>query len=310
MAVPVPALTRPPRLHQGDRVAVVSPSGPVSKHRLDAGAAILRGWGLDVAIAPHAADVHDRFEYLAGSDADRAADLESAWLDATVAAVLCARGGYGAQRMADLLDWSAMRAVPPKVFAGYSDITVLHEAFATQLGVATLHAPMVGGRPFISDERSARLLREVLFEPESALELTSPGAVTLVPGTACGVTVGGCVSLLATELGTPTARPGVDGGILLIEDVEEDRYRLDRTFTQLLRSGWLDGVAGIALGSWHDCEEGIHDLVLDRLGGLGVPIVGELGFGHGLSSITVPLGVPATLDATARTLRLEVPALV
>jgi muramoyltetrapeptide carboxypeptidase len=310
VAVPVPALTRPPRLQQGDRVAVVSPSGPVPKDRLDAGVAILRGWGLDVALAPHAVDVHDRFEYLAGTDADRAADLQSAWLDPTVAGVLCARGGYGSQRMADLLDWDAMRAVPPKVFAGYSDITALHEAFATQLGVATLHAPMVGGRPFISDERSARLLREVLFEPEAALELTSPGAVTLVPGTARGVTVGGCVSLLATELGTPTARPGVDGGILLIEDVEEDRYRLDRTFTQLLRSGWLDGVAGIALGSWHDCEEGIHDLVLDRLGGLGAPIVGELGFGHGLSSITVPLGVPATLDATARTLRLEAPALV
>lgn len=307
--MPVPVLTRPPRLRPGARVAVVSPSGPVPKDRLELGCAILREWGLEVMLAPHVTDVHDRFEYLSGADADRAADLQAAWMDPAVDGIFCARGGYGAQRMVDLLDWDAMRTAPPKVFAGYSDITALHEAFATQLGVATLHAPMVGGRPFVDDDRSAQLMRTVLFEPESALVLTSPGAVTLVPGTATGVTLGGCVSVLAAELGTPTARAGADGGLLVIEDVEEDRYRIDRILTQLLRSGWLDGVAGIALGSWHDCEDGVHDLVLDRLGSLGVPIVGELGFGHGPSSITVPLGVPATLDATARVLRLEIPAL-
>lgn len=302
-------LTRPPRLRSGDRVAVVAPSGPVSKNRLDAGCAVLRDWGLDVVPAPHVTDAHDRFEYLAGTDADRAADLQQAWLDPSVAGIFCARGGYGAHRMVDLLDWAAMRAVPPKVFAGYSDITALHEAFATKLGVVTLHAPLVGGRPLVADQRSADLLRTALFEPASAVELTSPSAVTLVPGVARGVTLGGCVSLLAAELGSPTARPDAAGGILLIEDVEEDRYRLDRNFTQLLRSGWLDGVAGLALGSWHGCEDGVHDLVLDRFGELGVPIVGELGFGHGPRTITVPLGVPATLDAGARTLRLDGPAL-
>lgn len=302
-------LVRPPRLRPGDRVAVVSPSGPVPKDRLDAGCAVLRDWGLDVVLAPHVTDVHDRFGYLAGNDADRAADLQQAWLDPDVHGVLCARGGYGVQRMVDLLDWPAMRAVPPKVFGGYSDITALHEAFATQLGVVTLHAPMVGARPFIDDERSARLLRDMLFQPERALVLSSPSAETLVDGVARGITLGGCVSLLAAEIGSPTARSGAGGGILVLEDFEEDLYRLDRYFTQLLRTGWLDGVAGIALGSWHDCEAGVHDLVLDRLGGLGVPIVGELGFGHGPSSITVPLGVVATLDAGAGTVVLDDAAL-
>ena len=89
----------------------------------------------------------------------------------------------------------------------------------------------------------------------------------------------------------------------------EDRYRLDRMLTQLLRAGWLDGVAGIALGSWFECEDGVRALMLDRLGGLGVPVVWELGFGHGPSSLTVPLGVPATLDADTATLTLGVPAL-
>jgi muramoyltetrapeptide carboxypeptidase len=210
--------------------------------------------------------------------------------------------------MVDLLDWSAMAEVRPKVLAGFSDITALHEAFAVRLGVATLHAPTVASRQ-LENETSARSLRGTLFDPETSRVLTSPSASTLVPGVASGVTVGGCLALLADNLGTPTARLGVDGGILILEDTREDRYRLDRMLTQLSRAGWLDGVAGIALGSWFECEAGVRDLMLDRLGALGVPIVWELGFGHGPSSLTVPLGVAATLDADAATLTLDVAAL-
>ncbi|MGH8827246.1 MAG: S66 peptidase family protein, partial [Jiangellaceae bacterium] len=217
-------------------------------------------------------------------------------------------GGYGVQRMTELLDWSAMRAARPKILAGYSDITALHEAFANLLGVATLHAPMVATQAFISDAATAEMLRRTLFEPDAVRSITSGTAETLVPGTAHGVTVGGCLSLLAGEIGTPTGRADVAGGILIIEDVGEKAYRLDGFITHLLRSGWLDGVAGIAFGSFTDCEP-VHDLVLERLGGLGVPIVWELGFGHGESTLTVPLGVAATLDADAVTLTLDEPAL-
>lgn len=307
--MPVPELTRPPRLRPGDRVAVVSPSGPVSAEKLEQGMALLREWGLEPVPGEHVLARHPRWRYLAGTDAERAADVQAAWLDPDIDAVLCARGGYGAQRMIDLLDWDAMGAVPPKVFGGYSDVTALHEAFATQLGVVTLHSPMVGCAPMVSDARSARLLRQMLFEPAEALVLTSPAAQTVVAGTARGVTVGGCASLLAAELGSPTARKNVAGGLLVLEEITEDLYRLDRIFTQLLRAGWLQAVAGLVLGSWTGCEDGVHELVLDRFGSLGVPIVGELGFGHGDSSITVPLGVPATLDADAGTLRLDGPAL-
>lgn len=304
----VPALTRPRRLAAGDRVVVVSPSGPVPKDRLDIGCAILRGWGLDVVVAPHALDVHDRFGYLAGGDADRAGDLQDAWLDPSVAAVLCARGGYGVQRILDRLDWSAMRGVAPKVLAGYSDITALHEAFATRLGVATLHAPMVGAHVFVSDDRTAELFRRTLFEPESVRTLTSPTAHALVPGRARGVTVGGCLGMLAAELGTATGRGSAEGGIVLLEDVDEKAYRVDGYLTHLRRAGWFDGVAGVVLGSWKDCEP-VEDVMRDRLTDLGVPVVSELGFGHGDSSLTVPLGLPATLDADSATLRVDVPAL-
>ncbi|MBD0292001.1 MAG: LD-carboxypeptidase [Jiangellaceae bacterium] len=310
--VGVAELTRPRRLHPGDRVAVVAPSGPVRPDRLDAGCAILRSWGLQVLIGAHVTGRHPRFGYLAGTDADRAADLQAAWLDPSVAAVLCARGGYGAQRVLDLLDWPALSQAGPKVFAGYSDVTAVHEAFATRLGLATLHSPMAAAHAFVSDRQTAEGFRRTLFEPETVQALCLPGALALVPGQATGVTVGGCLSVLVAGLGVPGTRRCVGGGILVLEDVGEEPYRIDRMLTQLMRSCWLDGVAGIAFGSLRDCgPDGLlRELVLDRLGPLGVPVVWNLGFGHGPSSLTVPLGVAATLDADQATLTLHHPALL
>lgn len=307
---PTPALelTRPRRLVAGDRVVVVSPSGPSPGDRIAAGVARLRDWGLEVDVAPSAGARSDRFSYLSDEDDARAKDLQEAWCDPSVAAVLCARGGYGVQRILEHLDWDSMAAAGPKVLAGYSDITALHSAVATKLGIVTLHAPMVATEVFLNDTRSAEHLRRTLFEPEATQALTSDAARSLIPGQARGVTVGGCLSLLAAEIGTPTGRSSAAGGVLLLEDVDEKAYRIDGYLTHLLRSGWLDGVAGIAIGSWKGCEP-VEDLVRDRLGGLGVPILWDLGFGHCDSTLTVPLGVMATLDADAGTLLLDDPAL-
>ncbi|MER6567254.1 LD-carboxypeptidase [Streptomyces sp. NPDC001093] len=303
-------LTRPERLAPGARVAVVAPSGPVPEERLQAGLDVLRGWDLDPIVAPHVLGRHEEFGYLAGRDADRAADLQNAWCDPSVAAVLCARGGYGAQRMVDLLDWDAMRAAGPKVFVGFSDVTVLHQAFATRLGLVSLYGPAAAGVDFVKSARAQDHLRSTLFAPESVRTLTSTGA-GLAPGRARGITLGGCLTLLAADLGTLYARPGARGGLLLLEDVAEAPYRVDRLLTQLLRSGWLDGVAGIGLGSWRDCgrDEELRPVLADRLCGLGVPVVEELGFGHCDDAVTVPFGVRAELDADAGTLTLEQPAL-
>ncbi|WP_405406354.1 LD-carboxypeptidase [Streptomyces sp. NBC_01104] len=309
-------LTRPARLRAGARVAVVSPSGPVPAERLEPGLGLLRDWGLEPVVMPHVLDVHPELDYLAGADAVRARDLQDAWCDPSVDAVICARGGYGAHRMVDLVDWEAMRAAGPKVFVGYSDITVLHEAFALRTGLATLHGPMVATETFQKDPRTQESLRATLFEPETVLTLGLEGARAVVPGRARGVTYGGCVSLLAADLGTPHARTPARGGLLVIEDTTEDPYRLDRIFTQLLRSGALAGVTGVACGSWAGCEPyaEVRAVLADRLGPLGVPVVEELGFGHGPTGLTIPLGVPAVLDAPAdggpATLTVEGPALV
>ncbi|MGY6021378.1 S66 peptidase family protein [Streptomyces spinosirectus] len=306
----VQELRRPSRLAPGARVAVVATSGPVPEERVQAGLDVLRGWDLDPVVTPHVLDRHGELDYLAGADADRAADLQRAWCDPSVDAVLCARGGYGAQRMVDLLDWEAMRAAGPKVFVGFSDATTLHQAFATRLGLVTLYGPAAAGVDFIKNARAQEHLRTTLFAPDRARVIASAGA-TLVPGRARGVTLGGCLALLVTDLGTPHARDGARGGLLLLEDVGERPYRVDRMLTQLRRGGWLEGITGIALGSWEECGpyDAVRTVLVERLAGLGVPVVEEFGFGHCAGALTVPLGVKAELDADAGTLTLEQPAL-
>ncbi|MFF1281378.1 LD-carboxypeptidase [Streptomyces sp. NPDC058299] len=303
-------LVRPRRLAPGARVAVVAPSGPVPEERLQAGLDVLRGWDLDPVAGPHVLDRHPELGYLAGTDADRAADLLNAWCDPAVDAVLCARGGYGAQRVIDLLDWEAMRAAGPKILVGFSDVTALHEAFATRLGLATLYGPMAAGVDFVKNARAQEHLRATLFAPETVRVIAS-GGTALVPGRARGVTLGGCLCLLAAELGTPHARPSARGGLLCLEDVGEETYRLDRYLTQLLRAGLLEGVRGVLLGSWEGCadEARLRPLLADRLGGLGVPVAENVGFGHCAGALTIPFGVTAELDADTGTLTLDEPAL-
>ncbi|WP_210584886.1 LD-carboxypeptidase [Streptomyces sp. GESEQ-35] len=303
-------LVRPTRLAPGARVAVVAPSGPVAEERLQAGLDVLRGWDLEPVVAPHVLDRHGEFDYLAGTDAHRAADLQNAWCDPSVAAVLCARGGYGVQRMVDLLDWDAMRAAGPKVFVGFSDITVLHEAFATRLGLVTLYGPAAAGVDFIKNTRAQDHLKATLFAPETVRSIASRGSA-LVPGRARGVTYGGCLSLLVSDLGTPHARTDARGGLLMIEDVGEQAYRIDRMLTQLLRADRLDGVTGVALGSWQGCGpyDALRAVFADRLGRLGVPVVEEFGFGHCDGALTIPFGLAAELDAGTGTLTFEESAL-
>jgi muramoyltetrapeptide carboxypeptidase len=290
-------MIKPPRLVAGSRVAVVAPAGPPPPALLERGVAVLESWGLRVEVGKHVLDRHPRLPYLAGRDADRAADLLAAWCDPDVDAVICARGGYGCLRMVDLLDWDALAGAGPKVFVGSSDVTTLHEAFGSRLGLVTFFGPMIAGELF--DPVAAAHLRRTLFAPEEVSVLTGPATTTFAHGVAEGVLVGGNLSLIVAGLGAQDAPPAPDGAIALLEDVGEPAYRLDRMITQLLRAGWFTGVSGIALGSWVDCGElsTLYDVMADLLGSLGIPAVWELGFGHCPGQLTIPLGVRASLSA-------------
>ncbi|MFJ8912549.1 LD-carboxypeptidase [Amycolatopsis sp. NPDC102389] len=292
---------RPPKTRPGDTIALVAPAGPVPQDLVEKALPVLRGWGVEIHVGECVRASSDG--YLSASDEARAAEFTRAWLDPGVTCVLAARGGYGSQRMLDLIDWAALKAAGPKMFAGSSDVTALHRAVNVHLGLETLFSPMPATTLF--DAVAAEHLRLSLFEPDSARLITSPTSSPLVPGLATGTLIGGNLALLASGLGTPE-QDSARETIVLLEDVTESVYRIDRMLTQLLRSGWLDGVRGFVLGSWKSCgdPEAIRALMLDRLGPLGVPIAWDFGVGHVPASPTIPLGARATLDADAGTLQI------
>ncbi len=296
-------LLRPPRLKAGDLVAIPATAGVVPPERLAAGLARLESWGLRVRIADHVFDTHPTLRYLAGTDAHRAADFATAWLDPEVAAVMPARGGYGTQRLLDLLDWRRLAEARPKVLVGFSDLTALHQAVANRLGLATVHSHGVTslGR---ADAASAESLRRLLMAPETVADLLEGAEVRVhVAGRATGVLLGGNLALLDAEIGTPFSRPA-HGGIVVLEDVAEPPYRIDRLLTHLLRAGWFDGVRGVVLGEFTDCGEPneVEAVLVDRLAPLGVPLMSGLVAGHIDSMVSLPFGVSATLDTDHRTL--------
>ncbi|WP_024873857.1 S66 peptidase family protein [Saccharomonospora piscinae] len=294
----------PPALRAGDTVALVACSGPADPDAVRTGVAVLESWGLRVRVGGTVRDdrPHPRLDYLAAEDADRARDFTEAWLDPHVRAVLAARGGYGSHRMLDLVDWAALRHAEPTLFAGSSDATAVHEAVATHLGVPTVLAAMPATAYF--DPVAAEHLRTTLFAPCARRTLPSPAAEPLRAGLARGRIVGGNLSVLAAGVGTRESRPA-HGGIAVLEDVGEEPYRIDRLLTHLLRTGWFDDVAGLALGSWSDCGSdpgAVRAVLCDRLGPLGVPTVWRLDVGHHPGALAVPLGLPAELDAATGTL--------
>lgn len=309
------ARVRPPPLTSGQRVAVVAPSGVVDPVRLDAGLARLRAWGFEPAPGRH---VLARHGYLAGTDDERAADLRRAFDDDTVGGVICARGGYGAQRLVDRLDYDAVRR-RPKAFAGFSDVTALHLALGRHAGLVTFHGPNLAADPGRLEAPAAASLCRALTAAVALGQVGRPhrgGPVaTLSPGVGEGPLVGGNLSLLAAAAGTPE-QPVTDGCLLLVEDVGERPYRVERMLTQLRRAGVLEAVAGVVVGACVGCEEtrpgclsfSLREVLGERLGGLGVPAVYGLALGHGPDQQTVPLGVRARLDADRGTLTLLEPA--
>ena len=294
----------PRSLQVGDRVAVIAPSGPLRADRIERGLARLRAWGLDPHVMPHALD-RAHAEMFAGSDSDRAADFTQAWCDPAVAAVLCARGGYGASRVIDLVEWDRLQEVGTRWLVGSSDITALHQAVRARLGLATLYGPMVASGIFAGQsphEPSLAALRSALFDGVELAKVVADGGYVVSGGRGTGELVGGNLTLLAASIGTRDVRPATDA-IAFLEDVGEQPYRLDRMLTQLLRSGWFDGVRGVVLGTFYDCGDFEH-VLHDRLVGLGVPVAGGFLVGHGPVQLTLPLGVPATLDADRRTVTI------
>jgi muramoyltetrapeptide carboxypeptidase len=301
-----PPPVRPPPLGPGARVALVAPAGPLrgaaDLHRAQRNAREL-GW--EPVVGRHAL-AHD--DYFAGPDAARLADLNAALADPAVDAVWCLRGGYGAMRLLDGVDLAALRARPKSV-VGYSDVTALHCAVAACVpGLVTYHGPTA--RAELTPFSRASLRRALTLDGDPCGE--APAARTLRGGRAAGRLAGGNLALLAALAGTRFA-PRFAGAIVVLEDVNEAVYRVDRMLTQLLLAGAFDGCVGIAFGHCTRCPEECDDdgrRTLDAVVGevadrLDVPAVAGIPVGHIDDQWTVPLGAVAELDADAPSLRVQ-----
>lgn len=300
-------LLRPPGLKPGDNVAVLCSSSPVQgQTHLESGLRAMESVGLKPEVFGTARDAGSVYDYLAGTDAERADDLMRALSDPKYAGVFLACGGYGAQRTLELMDWSRIDIAAPKVVVGYSDVTAVLEAIAVKLGWVSLFGPMVacGGFWQGPEEYDFKELMKLLYTPSAVRQLAFPGSRALVSGVAEGVTLGGTASLLAANFGTDTSYP-VRDGILFLEDVDEMPFRLDRIFTQIRRAtAYLEGVRGIILGTFTECgdPEQVEALLAERFGDLGVPVLTGVNIGHNCEMQTYPVGVRARLDTDAGTL--------
>lgn len=296
----------PPPLSAGARVALVAPAGPLrGEQDLQTAVeqAVTLGW--EPIPAPHALASHG---YFAGTDEQRADDLNAALRDDRVDGIWCLRGGYGAMRILPALDYDALRR-HPRPLLGYSDITALHCAVGVRSGVVSYHGPTARGElTEFSRESLVRAVMEHVDSCGSALD-----ARTLRGGRAAGRLVGGNLALLAALCGTPFA-PEYSGAILVVEDVGEANYRIDRMLQQLRLAGVLERVAGIAFGQFTESTDPIDgvtrpldELLCEAADVAGVPAVAGIPFGHVRDQWTIPLGARAELDADARTLHVLAP---
>lgn len=294
-------MRKPRRLVPGDRIAVVAPASGFDRDRFDRGVDEIARLGLEPVFAD---GVFERRGYVAGEARLRAAALTAAWRDAAVAAVIGARGGYGSAQLLPLMDCSDLQ--PPKAFIGHSDLTALLVYLTTRCGVVCFHGPMVvdlaGGAARY--DRSSFLGSLMTAAPMG--ELAVDGLRTLRPGDARGSLLGGTLTQLAASLGTPQGFSPPNGYVLLLDEVGERPFRIDRMLTQLIGSGVLGRAAAVVCGEFPGCDEPGGELtacgvVADLLGAFPGPVLFGFPTGHTSGpALTVPLGVDVRVAGGAR----------
>lgn len=296
---------------------IVAPACPPSREEVARGVDLLTSWGLQAELGEH---VFDQWGYMAGRDEDRVADLNAAFRDPGVRAVIAALGGKGTYRIVDDLDTDALER-DPKPVVGFSDITHLHLALWSRCRLAALHGPFAKRDDTYTGPASAEALRRALMTTDPVTLHRNPSEATAdvtVEGTATGFLMGGNLDAIRTETGA--GLPSLRGAILFLEHQRGTGLgEVDRALTQLTRSRALDGLRGVALGQFIGFERddgdptlggwGIRDILHDRLAGLGVPVLGGLPAGHGSNPPTIPLGTQATIDTATGTLTV-LPAVI
>lgn len=308
---------KPYVLAPGSTLGIIAPASPTCDFlEVEQGKNLLEAIGFRVAVATNALKQN---RYLAGSDAERLADLRSMFLDPTIDGLLCLRGGYGCMRLLSRMDYRIIRN-NPKILVGYSDITALQLAIWKRTGLVTFSGPMLvsdfGRKP---DEYTLKQFYKALTSP-FALRTIPPApdarCEVIRPGRARGRLLGGNLTLIAATLGTPY-EIDTRGAILFLEDVGEQPYRVDRMLQQLRLAGKFSFAAGVVFGEFVGCEAdkdgssfSLLEVIRDAVKDTAVPSYYGLATGHGVNKATLPLGVKAELDAAKCRLTITEPATI
>ncbi|MDZ7724671.1 MAG: LD-carboxypeptidase [candidate division KSB1 bacterium] len=301
---------KPAALHPGDLIGILSPAGSLSPGKLEMlqdGVRYIERCGYRVKTGKF---IRSQYGYLAGTDKQRAADLNRMLLDPEVKAVFCSRGGYGSTRLLNQLEWNRIAAFP-KIIMGYSDITALQLAFYQRLGWITFSGPLVA----VELSRPAPLTGQSLWavltgdDPGILESGEAPADWPDFYGSAEGPLLGGCLSVISAMIGTAYC-PDFDGAVLLLEDVGENLYKIDRYLSQLRNAGILDRLAGVVLGEFvdlmpddHDPPLTLADLMQHYLSSLSIPVITGFPYGHIHEKYTLPLGCRVRIDADMNTVQ-------
>lgn len=285
----------PASISPGARIGIAAPSGAVDREQFEKGVAMLANMGFAPMVL---SDVFLRHRCLAGPDHRRAAALNRCFEDDGIDAVFCARGGYGALRVLPWLDLELIQQ-HPKPFIGFSDISALHWVLFKECGLATYHGPVVASLAN-ADPATLEAMTAALC---SCRMIRLKGLMALKGGEATGPVAGGNLSTLAHLLGTPFS-PQFRGCILLLEDINEPIYKIDRMLSQMKLAGCLSGLIGLALGSFADCgpQESLLEVVAEIFEDQDIPIVVGFEVGHGPINRTALLGAEAELSSANMTL--------
>ncbi len=293
----------PAPLRRGDKAALIAPCAPVLPERLEYAAQFIAGLGYEPEIYP---SCRARHGFLAGDDALRAGDVNRAFADPEIRAVVVVRGGYGGARLAERLDYDMIRR-HPKLFTGFSDATALHILLNQRCGLATFHAPMPAAANFREDTFTQSALADALAgrwygECGGSCPGRNAGAPLrcVFEGRAEGRLTGGNLTIIAHTAGTPY-QLDCRGKILFLEDVGEYAYAIDRSLLHMKHSGILEGCRGVILGTWKDCaapeDMPVEMTLRNALEPLGIPVIAGLQCGHSVPSTFLPLGQNAEISA-------------
>lgn len=300
---------KPPALKSGDTVGIVAPASNVKRAELEAGCEALRSAGY---VPFYLDSIFDKDLYFAGSVKRRARELEQMFARDEVRAIICARGGYGANYLLQELDFEKIKAYP-KIFVGYSDLTTLLTHFSDAIGMVAFHGPMVA-KDWARAVGVDRPSWQSALSGSSAWDINLAGSVAtgLVEGAAEGILYGGCLSILVASLGTPY-EIRTEGTILFLEDTGEKPYQIDRMLMQLKLAGKLEGVRGIIFGEMRECMQTanqgytLEEVVSRVVGNLGVPVAYGVRSGHVTAgNITLPIGVRAGLTVGGKQVEIKI----